>query len=292
MGKEAMMLSKDYDRKRLVPGMKYLVSEKYDGVPGVFHWRDGHFINLSRQHTEFVSAPHIQNALAEVVPNGLKVIGEQYIPGIPFKDISGKVRKGVPCPDMQLRIFDYDTPKDLDYEDRFYKATELIHSVESEYIRFVKQYYCYTHEDIMLVWQRVLADNPQAEGIMIRPASGPMSKYKYGRSWGMMRYVPKPTKDLLVVDFEEATANKDQSNGIKKGDGLGMVGRIVCKFGDSTTGVGPGRATHAERREWFLHPDKLVGHIVKVQFKRDAFYNKLRQPTYQCHRHDKDTPDA
>lgn len=294
MGKESMMLSKDYTPDKLVPGMMYYVSEKFDGVPGVFHWRDQEFINLSRQNKLFVSAPHIQKILQEIVPTGMKVIGEQWMPEMPFKDISGKVRKGEPCPNMQLRIFDFDVPKQVPYFERFTKCAAHIMPALRAYpgvIQIVNQHLCTSHEDIMKVWDKVRKENPRAEGLMIRPADGEHSYYKYGRSWGMMRYVPKPTKDLLVVDFEEATANKDQP-GYAKGDGLGMVGRIICKWGDGTTGVGPGKATHAQRRSWFQTPSELVGHIIKVQFKEDAFYQKLRQPTYQHHRPDKDVPDA
>lgn len=288
MGKEAMMLSKDYDKNKLVNGITYYVSEKYDGVPGVFHWSGDRFINLSRQHKEFVSGGHLIKAMKDHVPPGLKVVGEQWSPDMPFKDISGLVRKQTgDCSGMHLRIFDFDAPAKLEYGNRFNKCVSLLHSAikDSPFLEYVKQYICHTHEDIMLVWQEVRAKNPRAEGLMIRPCTGPDSFYKYGRSWGMMRYVPKPTKDLKVISFEEAISKKT-------GEGLGMTGRLNCAFSDgSVTGVGPGKATHAQRRDWFNNPHKIVGHIVKVQFKEDAYYTALRQPTYQHHRPDKEYPD-
>ena len=127
---------------------------------------------------------------------------------------------------------------------------------------------------------------------MIRTHDEP---YKLGRSWGMMRYVEKPTIDLRVCGFLDAKANKDMvflGERYSKGVSLGAVGKIICEYKGGSIGVGPGCMTHKERRCYFMHPEKLIGQIIKVQYKHDDSYNALRQPTFVCIHHDKTTPDA
>lgn len=294
MSSDHMILSKDFTEKRIDGKRPLLVSEKFDGVPGIFTLHNGKVYCVSRQGTTFTSVQHICDAMLPYMKPDINVVGELYISGKPFKYISGKVRKDAPCPELGLRIFDCDMPGNLGYHARMYslvKQMNMLHKDKTNDIQFVKQRVCYTVDEIMAYWKGLEIKNPLAEGIMIRYADGPESTYKLGRSWGMMRYVPKPTHDLLVVGVEEATAKKDQP-GFAKGDGLGMVGRIICKWHDETTGVGPGKATHKERREWFNNPSLIVGKIIEVKCKRDPSYDKPRQPTYQHIRHDKDIPDA
>ncbi len=119
--------------------------------------------------------------------------------------------------------------------------------------------------------------------------------YKYGRSWGMMRYVVHPTIDLRVVGVEEATAKKRMKflgQWYEKGDGLGAVGRIVVSYKGNEIGVGPGAMSHADRRFFWSNQSDLVGQIIKIKYKRDDTYEALRQPTFVAIHPDKTTPDA
>jgi hypothetical protein len=71
---------------------------------------------------------------------------------------------------------------------------------------------------------------------------------------------------------------------------MDMIGRINCWYKGQIIGVGPGKLTHAERRELAKAPMVLTGYnrIAKVQYKKDDSYEALRQPTFQCWRDDKD----
>ena len=312
-----MILAKGIDYKRMVNTLCYL-SEKVDGVPGIF--QKGKPV-LSRQGKPITSVEHINGVMQEYLPEGIQVIGELHIPGEPFKVSSGKVRKGMPCYDIQLGIWDVvdlNNPG-LSYGERMnYLADKLyfdqrilmskdiweiprvlLQVSSSEFAEeYVKVYYDsvvnprYKERISKLRPERPVESFGDAEGVIVRPAC---YSYSTGRSWGLMRYVPKPTLDLKVVAVEEATANRPMSflgEPFDKGMGLKAIGAFLVKYKDNTiVKVGAGCMSHGERRFYWENLNLIIGKIIEVEYKKDPTYDALREPIFKCIRNDKDKAD-
>ena len=312
---DIMILAKDVDYKKMVGKVCYL-SEKIDGIPGIFDAANP--AALSRGGNHILSVPHIHEAVRDIIATTFDpedeveppvILGELYVPGKPFKDGGGIIRRQEPQVNegIKLRIWDAYFPSNmkLGYQARMVKAHPWLQDLERKYpelvetsaIHWVVPKSAFHAEKAVLTFFNNLIDVndykrlPRPEGVIIRTHDEP---YKIGRSWGLMRYVEKPTIDLRVCAFEEATANKTMTfmgETFNKGEGLRAVGKIFVKYGEDIIGVGPGCMTHKERCDYFNRPEKLVGKIIKIQYKRDDSYKALRQPTFVCIHHDKTTPD-
>lgn len=283
MGNTTIMLAKDWEPKKFVPGS--FVSQKLDGVP--IKLRRENRYHVTRQGETLKSIEHVLDALADMtmLPETCDVVGELYIPGQYFKDISGMVRSHDPQPQLQLYLYDYlsDEPYDVRYERMLsLPNTNIIKSVYDlpNGLKGIDQAFSLDEINQAIKW----ADNREnIEGIVIRPPHS-LVEPAGTRSWGLMRYKPTPTLDLTVHSFEEAVS--------KDNEPLGMVGRINVWYNGQVTGCGPGKLTHKERKEIWDAQNQWIGTIAEVQYMRDPSYEGLRQPTFQRWRPDKDTSDC
>lgn len=284
MGKETIMLAKDWEPKRFVPGS--FVSQKLDGVP-VKMWEDqnGTIHAVSRQGEDIRSIEHIKAEFASFnLPIFICVVGELYIPNQYFKDISGKVRSHDQQPDLQLYLYDFLNAEtyDVRYERMLSLGNNSLIKSVYDLPNGLTNHQVFNQEEVIqaIAW----ADkSPAVEGIVIRPPHS-LVEPAGTRSWGLMRYKPTPTIDLAVASFEEAIS--------KDGEPLGMVGRINLHYKGGITGCGPGKMTHKERKEIWDARAEWIGTIAEVQYMRDQSYDGLRQPTFQRWRPDKDTADS
>lgn len=254
-----------------------------------------------------------------ILPKGIQLIGELHIPGAPFKESSGCVRRDAQCPELALGIWDvvFLNEPDLGYADRFLKVLNvlrelyensngLIFTIPSKVImvgstgdaeKVVKDYY----EHLRVMYKdRVLKFRPETplrevgepEGVIARLAG---ETYRRGRSWGLQRYVPKPTADLRVKGLIEATANKSMTFlncQYEESQGLSAVGSLLVDYYGELVKVGPGAMSHVERRQYWCNPEMIVDKIIQVQYKADPTYNALREPTFMCLRLDKDKSEC
>lgn len=300
MSNNTIMLAKDYDYKRVT--FPVCLSEKLDGVPAkFFRDKDGNVVAMTRQGELLTSVEHICKELSDfkLLDESNAIVGELWVRGRPFKETSGKVRADEVCTDLKLYVYDefFCDREGCPYDSRTFRQrwTHLDHKFFRNalgmppHVTLVHQFLCENSAVLNYKRERIMAgpcDRAyKPEGVMIRTLDGADSYYSLvGRSWGMMRIVEKPTIDLMVVEVVEA---KD-----KKGNPKGMVGSLMCKYHDIDIKVGAGKATHDERKKWWKKPELILGKIVQVQYKPDDSYNKLRQPTFQRIRDDKDTPDA
>lgn len=278
------MLSKGLNLSKLK--YPFYLSEKFDGVPGIYTVNNDGITCISRQGTPITSTPHIIKELKSLkLPVGTKVIGEHYINGLPFSEISGKVRAQAPCKELKLYVFDVlcnneNTP----FKDRYLTGKRLLRHCNESIISVVSQHYVTSH-DMHKAFVRLIEINAQTlgrrlEGFIYRNADG---LYKYTRSWDCMKLVLEPTVDLKVVDLIEAV---DKNN-----EKLGRVGSLVCVDKNGNTfNISAGKSTFQERERWLTTRD-IVGKIIVVKFKPDAEYKGLRQPTFQHIHEDKTEPD-
>lgn len=290
---DIMILAKDYQPKHHWPVQ---VTEKLDGVASIFTVANPLFVSAtSRQGEPFFSVPHILSALVNLIngalPTGTQIIGELTVDGVAnFKDASGIIRRKVADERIVLNVYDFVRPAggaQYDYQGRlhdFLKSFGHKLSLISSPVRLIGGGNANTSDEVLTLIKVVFQQNPNAEGVMIRPLHGADSYYRVGRSKGFMRLKAKPTVDLKVISFEEARSVDDV--------GLGMVGRINCAYGDVPIGVGPGKLTHTERREIWERAECYVGKICQVQYMKDDSYVMLRQPTFQVWRPDKTEGEA
>lgn len=300
MPTNTIMLAKDYDYRHVK--FPVYLSEKLDGVPAKFFKNaEGKVVAMTRQGELLTSVEHICKELDDfkLLDEHNAIVGELWVRGRPFKETSGKVRAEEVCTDLRLYIYDEffcdasGYPGDLRKFRRRWEHLKAKFKLNAlgmpPHVCLTNQVLCGNSAVLSYELEQIMAGPGDRayipEGVMVRILDGEESYYSLtGRSWGMMRIVKKPTLDLLVVDVIEA---KD-----KNGNPKGMMGSLMCKFHDIDIKVGAGRASHDERRKWWKRPELILGKIVQVQFKKDDSYNKLRQPTFQRIRDDKETPDA
>lgn len=300
MSTNTIMLAKDYDFRRVI--FPVCISEKLDGVPAKF-FKDvnGKVVAMTRQGELLTSVEHICKELSdfELLNESNAIVGELWVRGRPFKETSGKVRADGVCTDLKLYIYDefFCDKSGLPSDSRTFRERWSHIKAKFQFnalglpphVYLTKQITC-ANIDIFNFEMKCILAGPddrayKPEGVMVRMLDGDASYYSLtGRSWGMMRIVEKPTLDLMVVEVVEAKA--------KDGTPKGMVGSFMCKYHDIDIKVGAGKATHNERKKWWQRPELILGTIIQVQYKPDDSYSKLRQPTFQRVRTDKDTPDA
>ena len=301
MTNETILLSKTYKSEKdlIFPAQ---ITEKLDGVPvDIYYKRElGAPIARSRQGKQIKSIQHILNELVDILPHGAHLIGELYIEGVDFKDISGLVRKQETNEDTEqlvLHVHDYymegkectgyvhrmlgmlklDLPRETDFKVVYIKG-KTVHTV-SEFQDYIEEFFC---------------NNPEAEGVIIRALDGDKSVFKKGwRSPGMLKLKRQETIDLAVHSFEEAID--------KNGNPKAMVGRINVVYPvdvdheecntdvvHGVIGVGPGALKHKQRKEIWDNQDKYIGKTIEIKYMPDDSYNALREARFYRFREDKD----
>lgn len=313
-----IMLATSYDPDKITFPVE--VSVKLDGVAADFYKTPNGWVAQSRQGKPLPSTAHIirylDHKFSEVRDNS-HIIGELTVMGVDdFKTAGGIIRRQESDPRITLNIYDVYI---IGLENETYaRRVDRIQRL----LERTKQGCFYT--DGTVTWpfitrvpveatarnmvqlqqhltsaEKMMGTSALFEGLVIRCLTGTDSMYKIGkRSRGMMKYKPKPTVDLRVIGFEEATANKDMSflkEDFVKGDGLRAVGGIICEYKDGTTKAGPGCLTHIERRtiwEAYVRNDKkiLKDVIAEIEYMMDNSYDKLRQPVFKRWRIDKEEP--
>lgn len=290
MMSETMMLSKSLKIENEVVKTKLIypvqLTEKLDGVPAKYTKVNGEIVIKSRQNVDIVSTQHIVDWLSDKLIEGDSIIGELTIPNTPFKDISGAVRRSENNPELVLNVFDFvPAGMHLEFQDRLETLVQRVgcFTMPNTPVQYIAGVCCYTDEQLLKEIEVFMELNPNAEGVVVREFRGNNSYFEAGkRSKGMLKYKPKPTVDLEVVSFEEAHS--------KAGEPLGMIGRINALYQGEIIGIGPGKLTHAERKEIFNNVDHYIGMIGEIEYMRDPSYTALRQPTFQRWRTDKTEP--
>ena len=291
MGKETIMLAKTYkNHKSLL--LPVQVTEKLDGVAADFFGVQGlagvTCAVRSRQDEPLLSVDHITDFLSHLLPKGHHVIGELYIPGMDFKDISGLVRRKQSDEEtakLRLYIYDYyiEGSEDMEYITRM----EFMYDTIGQYFgekapaKLIPGLYIESTEQFDAAVAKFKKDHPTSEGLVIRSLTGKSSVYKSGwRSPGMLKLKTTETIDLKIVSFEEAID--------KDGAAKGMVGRINVSYKGKTIGVGPGKMNHKDRVEVFNNQKAYIGKMIEIAYMPDDSYDALREPRFYRFRPDKD----
>jgi len=298
MSNETIMLAKTYkSHKDLI--FPLVASEKLDGVPGDFYANKFGTFCRSRQDKEILSVDHILEWLDGELEPGMHVIGELYIPGEPFKNISGLVRTqetNYATKRLNLYIHDFyeEGRESTEYEARMLEIRDILDCngliggdspikivptrfIQADLINNAKDDY----EAFDMFEAELYQNNPTAEGLVARTLYGPESYYKSGwRSPGILKSKQVKDIDLPIHSLEEAVS--------KSGEPLGMVGRINVVYNDEVIGVGPGKLTHAKRTDMYKNQDKYIGKMIEIHYMPDASYDALREARFDRFRPDRD----
>lgn len=301
-------LSKSYAPDKLV--FPVALSEKYDGVPIVLTLRvdsagvPAEYTLRTRQDEPVISAHLVidewlvQNlSFFEGFVGIHKVVGEIVQTKdfrAPFKDTSGIVRRQT-CAgyDLTWGIFDYFwNGDDESYIDRFTHFTDKTQPTSNVHV--IPFSICKNQAELDKIYDGFTMLHPKAEGMVARSATDTFNPGK--RSWGYQKMLNEPTIDLFIVGFEEAVDKYKEPKG--------MVGRVIAEYHGDKIGVGPGKLSHAERKElWeeWVHWQSAIRsgykdtpwkRLAQIKYKKDDSYDALRQPTFQHWRDDKSTADA
>lgn len=308
MSKETIELYKPWNPSKMQ--WPAIGSEKLDGVP----IRLSHKAALTRQGEEVpASVQHIQRFFSDhfSFAPGVELVGELYIRGTPFKEISGLVRQQQrTAHDLKLYVFDlfanYDEARyrEAPYGKRIDIAKITLEDIAGKLgsrpedlpIQIIPYTLVDDEEGAVALHEQIMFANPDAEGTVFHSYD---KAFQPGtRKWLTQKLKPEPTVDIEIVGFNEAIG--------EDGTPLGMVGRLVGTFHrvgtDGATapvqiGIGPGKLTHDQRRAlWQVYTagywGKAKTRVAEVKYMRDDSYDALRQPTFQRWRTDKGIHDV
>ena len=318
MANEPMELAKNWDPKHAAKVLPGYAQIKYDGVPITFRREaDGRVHAWTRQNEEAKSVAHITDFVSTMLPVvGSSITAECLVPGLPFKDSSGIIRRQLPDEETSRIIgimFDYNigAVRGETYYIRRSAAAKALAPLAAQWrisgfgnppLHMVACISVNTIEDVETAWLDVRSRIKEVEGMVIHSLTKPFQPGK--RCWGMSRYKPQPTIDLQVLSYEEAIS--------ETGEPLGMVGRVNVLLRrrepgkndvhESIVGVGPGKLSHAERADaWIFAAAKMglgmhkrlapEGTYAEIKYMPDPTYDALRQPTVQRLRQDKEEGD-
>lgn len=304
MANESIELYKPWERVKAEDRV-FFVSRKLDGVPVRIRKLSGRTFAFSRQNEIITSIQHIIPYASRMMLEGGSIIGELYIEGMPFKDISGLVRRkesNLDTGKLQLNVFDFDVlakgemPYAARWRDFKFAYDTLAGEVKIEPpampIRLCPHIVAHGPDAVENAFRAIMDANPGAEGAVAHWIGKPFQPGT--RRWDTMKLKPHETLDVEVVGYEEAVDKYKRPKD--------MVGGIQIKLwsvrgGELTydiTNVGPGCMTLRERKiEWAkFKQGKFTPRIAEVHSMPDDTYDGLREGRWIRWRDDKDKPDV
>lgn len=240
---------------------------KLDGVCG--QYRDG--LWLSRQGKSITK--HLEGPK---LPVRYTLLGELIVPGLPFKDAAGIIRRQTPQDGVECVFFDM-----IDHENREMPFFERYLKLK-EFTRNVADLTRLNNPGEAEAWIGTMPMD--AEGVVIRDPNHLYEPNK--RIWGCQKWKRSDTLDVLVEGVIEADA--------VKGVQTGLLGRFLCRLQDDDGQpygepfrVGGGSSSHQERKLWFEQPELIVGKTIEIECMPGGGYTAPRQPVFKAVRDDK-----
>lgn len=260
---------------------EYMVFEKLDGWYCYIDCVDGKWDVLrSRAMREISSLNHLSE-MFHAIPQttSIRAIFEVVIPGVPFHVANGILnRKKELAKEAILYLHDV---MELDsFACPFHirhKGCELSMSALNKYLGDKVQLapvlatHCTSESFARQLFEKVV--NSGGEGIILKELN---AGYHFGkRNSTLLKIKEEVTKDLLVVDIVEG-----------EGKYLEHVGALVVvnKLGIRMQVSG---MSDSQRRQWWLHPEDIIGCVVEVKAMKELPDGNLREPRFKAVRFDK-----
>lgn len=305
MSDESIELLKPWETDKMVfPGE---VQPKIDGVPIRIRNMGGYYFAWTRDNERVESMDHIIDWVQQYMPleQGQSIVGECYVPGMPFKDISGlvrtkkhKMKPGAGYQRVFILVFDAQVGTAESYNGRIGLARMMIRKGVNEHgsdyppVRCMPSILVRDIEQAEMARQTLMATQPTLEGVCYHSYAKPFQPGT--RRWDTQKWKPEPTLDVMVTGFEQAVDKfgvaKPEIGGVHIFWHEYQGGELVKVVGKA----GPGRLKKSERIK--LWADYVAGKfepaIAEVKYMLDATYDGLRQPTFQHWRKDKQDVDT
>lgn len=305
-------LADDVNEQNMI--LPCIVMPKIDGVRGLALNDEGRLTGRSLDEFKGYRVTEMFTSTAFRGLDGELTLGSDWAAEALCANTTGALGKfkGVKqAPDIYWWIFDYVTPEtmDLPYIQRYARACERVDRINSHRINMVPYQMANSREELFAHIGANLSVG--FEGTIFR---NPQAKYKPGRpgskSMELMRHKPWADDEMLVTRIIEGETNNNeekinslgrterssaQAGKVANGTVGSLVGTLVrdviCPFSRRTlfkqgleVTVGPGTLTHAQRKEFFEQPDKIVGHVIKFQHMTYGTQDLPRFGGYLSHR--------
>ena len=258
------------------------LSPKLDGVRAIVI--DG--VVMSR-NLKPIPNRHVQSLFKHLeYYDGELIAGSPTSPSA-YRDTASAVMSADGEPDVTFYVFDHIENPNADYAERHAKLKDEPH------VCVLAQEPVNSLTLMESVEQSYLALG--FEGVMIRKAWGPNSKYKFGRATAKSNTLLKVKRfvdhEYEIVGFEErmhnanpatkdALGHTERSSHKENMIGRGDLGAIVCKTADGLEFNCGSGFDDAQRREIWDNKDKYLGKMAKVKSFLIGVKDKPRFPIF------------
>lgn len=281
----------------------HVLSPKYDGCHAIFLFDNGVFqAAKSRTNEHVFSMPHIGRDLLDHYPflqwGKHAIMGEAWIPGREFSDISGIFRRQSPQPELGFVPFDtvrwrYDSAEDgRPVLGQYFDICELWHE-QRGYLERLRTLIRERNEVPSLVHipRFLLLDGADAWAVAEEEAR---RLKKLGGYDGAVladvhgRYVVGAGKGGEFIKVKPLLSVSLKVTGIAcdKGERTGKnTMALICDLDGKAQKVSTG-LTQAEVDEYTEFPYNIIGRVVEVEAMGYTVTGLLREPRYKGIRHD------
>ena len=257
----------------------YICEAKLDGLRCYIKNENGEIKMYSRNHKEYISAPHIKETsfvkeFFKLYPDGI-LDGELYNHELKedFNKIVSLVKKTKPKPEdleesaklVQYHCFDsfYPNEPGLTYKERKERLASLIITLPyyfEESVEIVGAHYKLTDEVTFVevnseeeVEEMILNFISEGyEGIMLKKDVS----YFFGRSFDMLKYKKFFDKEFKIVEFEEGNGNL-----------AGIASAVICETEDGHTFKAGVMGTQDYARELFVNKEMYKGEMATIVYQ-------------------------
>jgi DNA ligase-1 len=270
---------------------------KYDGCHVILVKKGGKAYAFSRQGEPVLAAmDHVLRELEAIDDDNFVLFAEAWHEYLDHSIINGTFRRSYVAAGAELLeavVFDYVPLADFEagvcpvrYKTRRDKAFEIVHAIQRRVmpagtestapVRLAYASYCTEHGQELIDHSRARFGATFAvDGFMRKDRNG---LWRAGA--GACGTVVK-IKDHMSIDVKVLRLNEGQ------GKFAGMIGALVCLWGEQEITVGGGTLTDEERMSYWDNPSCLVGKIVEVHGLAVSQHGMIREPRYIRYRDDK-----
>ncbi len=303
----APMLAKKYEGSIKYDHNGYYITEKLDGNRCIASYEDGNWVFRSRNGklmhvnfdmgdlpTEFVYDGEVMSrsqtiSSMKLISNLLYGTCDFLVYKNEFNSTSGLINRHSGEKELIYNIFDIMIDGAPYYERREELDRIASNGVQSLDVRIVPVVVKTDFNNLNDITSDCLSKvcNMGGEGLMINLASG---AYHHKRTDQLLKLKQVQSIDMVVTGIQEGSGKYEY-----------MVGAIncLCNTDDGKcieVSVGSGLSDE-QRADWYLHPEKIIGKIVEVQYfsmsqdgkNRGTCFYSLRFPRLKTVRTDKNT---
>lgn len=252
------MLAVDYNKVSHKAKFPCLVSNKLDGNRIMAYKKDG-VVSLKSRMGKEVVVQHLQEALNNVMSEGIVLDGEIYKHGFALEEIVSAIRTPSNPLHEQLEFYVFDIVTDKPYSERYQELIDFLWRVNSDYVYLVQHERCNNKEELML--QHRWAVEQGYEGLMMRNLDG---LYEAGlkRSNDVLKYKTFFDREFKIVGVVE---DRNGNAVLVCYDHVANANFNVC-YGD-----------FEERKRQLDDPEQYIGKWLTVKYQTRYKDSKLPQ---------------